>query len=440
MAGADMSKNLGGMLSQTAGALGNMGSTYGASLGRNIENMSRPDTDPTDIASQQALMQWQNNMGRTQESANTARNVQLMQANKQKADKAAAVQTSANLTAKLRETINDPSKSPELKATEIADLQQQLTDLSSLVGRDLSGTTAALQQQKTQIEQAAAREQRAVDADKQAKLHQATVQADRDGTNEYFQTAEADRPNFIQNLKETGNGTLASKLEDRYRIDQRWAEETAKNERDAKERAIPAVTKGERTLIDTDLETLKGMNSSLSEAWEAKIKGIEDDLVLTSAMKRQQIGKQRTALGEFITRQTSAAMTAARKASDKSLELDNPAQGLYISDGNKIAPAVQAVADVISSQGFARLKRTLGSESQDINVSHDDVREWVDSVGKADAARIAAAYVTTLPALTFEQALIIAAKKAKGQTVDTTANTVSSGNVAGSSENNRIKL
>lgn len=439
MAGADMSKNLGGMLSQTAGALGNMGSTYGASLGRNIENMSRPDTDPTDIASQQALMQWQNNMGRTQEAGNTMRNVQQMQANKQRADKAAAIQKSSNLTASMREVLNDPTKSPEVKATEVAALQQQLTDLSSLVGRDLSGTSSALKQQKTQIEQAAAREQRAVDADNQAKLQQATVAADREGTNKYFQTAEADRPAFIEDLKAAGNGTLASKLEDRYRTDQRWAEESAKNERAAKTRGIPAVTAGERTLIDTDLKTLEGMNPNLAASWKSKIEGIENDTILTSAMKRQQIGKQRTALGEFITRQTSAAMTAERKASDKSLELKTPAQGLYISDGNRIAPAVQAVADIENSQSFARLKRTIGFDS-DINVSHDEVRDWIDSVGKADAARIAAAYVTTLPALTYEQALIIAARKAKGGAVDTTANTVGSGNVAGSSENNRIKL
>jgi hypothetical protein len=312
-----------------------------------------------------------------------------------------------------------------------------------LVGRDLSGTSAALQQQKTQIEQAAAREQRAVDADKQAKRSQQIIEDDRTKTNEYFKTPEADRPALIETLKSEGNGIIASKLEDRYRADMRWAEESAKNERAAKERGIPAVTAGERTLIDTDLKTLADMNASLSEAWKEKIKGIEDDPVLTTAMKRQQIGKQRKALGEFITRQTSAAMTSARKAADKTLELNTPAQGLYISDGNKIAPAVQAVKNVYSSQGFARLKRTLGSDSQDINVSHDLVRDWVDSVGDADAARIAAAYVSTLPALTYEQALIIAAKKAKGQTVDTTSNTTSSdedSDVAGRTRDNPIVI
>ena len=409
MAGADMSKNLGGMLSQTAGALGNMGSTYGASLGRNIENMSRPDTDPTDIASQQALMQWQNNMGRTQEATNTARNVQTMQANQQKAAKAAAVQSSANLTSKLRVLINDPSKPQAEKDVEIKAIQRQLTDLSSLVGRDLSGTSAALEQQKTQIQQASAREERAQSAAEHAKLQQDLAAADKEKTNEFFQQKPEDRAKFIADLKTVGSGALAAKLEDRMRADVRWEEEQAKASRAESERNIPAVTAGERTLINTDLATLKKMNEGLSTAWEAKIKGIEGDPVLSNTMKRQQIAKQRTALGEFITRQTSASMTAERRLANKSTDLKTPAQGLYISDGNRIAPAVQAVAEVMGAQSLGRAVNFVRSGSVDIDQEQQDIRDWVDSVGEQEAARISAAIVTTYPEMTYQQALTQAA-------------------------------
>ena len=46
MAGSDMSKNLGGMLSGASEALGTMGSSYADSLGRNIENISHPTQTP----------------------------------------------------------------------------------------------------------------------------------------------------------------------------------------------------------------------------------------------------------------------------------------------------------------------------------------------------------------------------------------------------------
>lgn len=439
MAGADMSKNLGGMLSQTAGALGNMGSTYGASLGRNIENMSRPDTDPTDIASQQALMQWQNNMGRTQEAANTARNVQTMQANQQKAAKAAAMQSSANLTSKLRVLINDPSKPQAEKDVEIKEIQDQLTDLSSLVGKDLSGTSAALEQQKAQIQQASAREERAQSAADHAKLQRDLEAADKEKTIEFFQQRPEDRAKFIADLKTVGSGALAAKLEDRMRADVRWEEEQAKTTREAAERNAPAVSAGERTLIDTDLAMLKKMNEGLSTAWEAKIKAIEDDPVLSNKMKRQQINTLRTALGKFITQQSSASMNAERSLANNSKDLKTPAQGLYISDGNRIAPGVQAVADVMNAQSLGRAVNWVSSGTVDIDQKQQVVRDWIDSVGEREAARISAAIVSTYPEMTYPQALAQAAANKIGGPMRAAVETGPEGDELGS-KNNPIKL
>ena len=44
----------------------------------------------------------------------------------------------------------------------------------------------------------------------------------------------------------------------------------------------------------------------------------------------------------------------------------------------------------------------------------DNVKKWIDGVGEAEAARLAAAIVTTFPNTTMEQALILAAERKLG--------------------------
>ena len=134
MSGADMSKNLGGMLSQTAGALGTMGRSYSDSLTRNIENITRPDADPTDIASQQGLMQWQNNMGRTKEAAITQSNMQQLQATKimeaEKAKETKKAEGEARI-AKLKQAMDGIIASPAAETqgakTALQNLQAAIT-------------------------------------------------------------------------------------------------------------------------------------------------------------------------------------------------------------------------------------------------------------------------------------------------------------------------
>jgi hypothetical protein len=133
MAGSDMSKNLGGMLSGAAGALGTMGSSYSDSLVRNIENTTRPDIDPTDIASQQGLMQWQNNMGRTKEAAITQSNVQQLQATKlleaEKGKETRKAEGEARI-AQLKQAMNGIVASP---AAETPGGQTALNNLQSAI-------------------------------------------------------------------------------------------------------------------------------------------------------------------------------------------------------------------------------------------------------------------------------------------------------------------
>ena len=74
MAGSNQSVNLGGMLSQIGGAVGSMGSV-GEKFVRPIENMSRPDVDMEDPTGLKKLMDWQTQMGRTQEASVTSNRI-----------------------------------------------------------------------------------------------------------------------------------------------------------------------------------------------------------------------------------------------------------------------------------------------------------------------------------------------------------------------------
>jgi len=63
MAGSNQAVNLGGMLSQIGGAVGEMGAV-GENFTRPVQNMSRPNVDPNDPEGLKRLMQWQQQMGR----------------------------------------------------------------------------------------------------------------------------------------------------------------------------------------------------------------------------------------------------------------------------------------------------------------------------------------------------------------------------------------
>jgi hypothetical protein len=57
-------------------------------------------------------MQWQNNMGRTDEARNTMLQMQQMEAKRKAAEKTAATQKAANLSSALQRIEADPNMSP----------------------------------------------------------------------------------------------------------------------------------------------------------------------------------------------------------------------------------------------------------------------------------------------------------------------------------------
>ena len=131
MAGQDMSKNLGGMLSQTAGALGTMGSSYSDSLVRNIENMSRPDAASDDLAAQQKLMAWQNNMGRSKEAAVTDAIVGRLEAKAEREEEKELDASRADELMKAQAIVDEANAA--VVSGDMAGLSSRVTEFNALM-------------------------------------------------------------------------------------------------------------------------------------------------------------------------------------------------------------------------------------------------------------------------------------------------------------------
>lgn len=87
MAGSNQAINLGGMLNQIAGTIGSgytiNGKNAGAAIGDTFANLARPDVDPNDPASLEAMAAWASRNGRENEAAQY--NAAFLQAQKEQA-------------------------------------------------------------------------------------------------------------------------------------------------------------------------------------------------------------------------------------------------------------------------------------------------------------------------------------------------------------------
>jgi hypothetical protein len=445
MSGADMSKNLGGMLSQTAGALGTMGSSYSDSLTRNIENITRPDADPTDIASQQSLMQWQNNMGRVDEGRLTAANIAQMESRRKEEKKAEAIAEVAKITEAMRNIVQAPHLTEEQKSSATSRLQAALTELSPTVGKDLSGTLTALQAQEFQMTQAQVSAEREQARFNWQQASQQEQELDKKSSIEFYKLPLDERETRIAALREQGSIGLAEKLETRYRQDVQWEEARVQAREKAATEALPAMTPTEREILDADLAALKAMNPKLGEQWEKKIDSIESDGILSNQIKRSEIGKQRNALAQFIVNQESAGMASARRLAADGMKEENltPApQGLWKDSAGARSPAMEAVLKV-KEMTLADWMGLIPFNDSEAEEATQQARAWINEVGPQDAARLAATLVHNRPEMTFEQAIMWAASNNFGVGKDGAPSNVPS-NVpsggAGTTDENRIKL
>ena len=200
---------------------------------------------------------------------------------------------------------------------------------------------------------------------------------------------------------------------------------------------MAVVTAGERKLIDAELDALKLIDPRSYEKFKGQIADIENDTELTTTMKRQRINERYEGLSRYVMAQTSANMTAARTA-DKELRKDtalkNPALGLFTSNSPAYPSPAQRAVTAAMDEGTSWVGNAWrgwrGTEASNEDKAADNVKKWIDGVGEHEAARLAAAIVTTFPNTTMEQALILAAERKLGGvesgaavTADTTTNT-----------------
>lgn len=162
MSGQSQAANLGGMLSQIGGAIGGMGSA-GNALMRPIENMSRPDVaDPNSIQQQQRLMDWQNQMGRTDAARTTMAGIRDLreqqvlaaeEARKQQALK--GQQVMANIEQTMGAVLSNPELDDATKLAKLQELQVVANQKSTEHGLDAtkySDMAAQVQQRVNQQE------------------------------------------------------------------------------------------------------------------------------------------------------------------------------------------------------------------------------------------------------------------------------------------------
>jgi hypothetical protein len=386
-------------------------------------------------------MNWQTKLGRTDEARNTLLGINQMETKQKEAEKTAATQKAANLSSALQRIEADPNMTREQKNMAQARIQEGLTGLSGVLGRDTSGVLQGIQKE-------AAVEQRQVDnAQRAREVHDyqqkviADAEIDKQSTIEYYGKTPDEQVNFIGELREKGQTALATKLETRHRADILWAEQRQEQANKDTVANMAVVTAGERKLIDAELDALKLIDPKSYEKFKGQIADIENDTELTTTMKRQRINERYEGMSRYVMSQTSANMTAARSAAKeltKNSELKVPALGLYTSNSPAHpSPAQRAVSTVLSdSTGWAGdvwrwLPGTENTPSAKAQAA-DKVKVWIDKVGEHEAARLAAAIVTTVPSTTLEQALVLAADKGMGgaTATTTTTDTTATGNTA----------
>lgn len=181
MAGVNQAANLSGMLSQISDTLGRERDI--SSLTRGIENMSRPNVDPTNAAQLEGLMNWQQRMGREDAARTTLARVEQVKAEQLEAGAIESARKTAEIRGQMDKIAADPTIPQEQKQIRLRGLQASLNTLSTTEdqvnlnsGYDVKTLSRAEQEARLRAgEERAAAE--AVRAEERAKI--ARDEADR---------------------------------------------------------------------------------------------------------------------------------------------------------------------------------------------------------------------------------------------------------------------
>lgn len=398
MAGQSQAANLGGMLSQIGGTIGSMGSA-GNALARPLENAFRPEVDPTDIASQQSLMQWQTGMGRTQEAGLTRATI----ADMERKDKEAKAKENATIKMGLANAYANATDADRKEA-----IRKRAGELSQELGEDfMSGLYSIDNQERAQT--AAKRAQQQYDwavSDRQRQ------ELDRSSRGQWAATAgdEEARAELVKTLKDAGlTDTITVLQANDFRMEQ-W-DETRRGWTEAKTlRDAPVLSEGGRKVVDSELAALGEINEKLGTRLKEQIETVENDENLSKEARRQKIdGIMRQAQAfnmNNASAEAAAIRRAAAEAADKQ-ELDTPALGLW-ADEEK-SPAAVGIASLYD--GWPN----VGPWADKDQAALEDALESVDPT---DLRRLTAAYLTTYKTLSTKAAAALAVEALSNQVLN----------------------
>ena len=389
MAGSDQSANLGGMLSQIGQTLGTPMNISG--LTDNMKNTFRPGIDPNDPTSLQNYAQWAGRVGNTEES---------LLYNKQ----AAALREEQKATNIKKAALGMQNQYQQALANKDLLLASKIKEAAGKFSQETGVDAMAGIAQVDARERAAAGEQRAQEAAGYAKQQRELAAADREYRGKWMSSANEDKETLRAEMVEKGlAGTVASlEAADRSLLTFQQAQQDRANS----EVALSTSEIEAATLAINEMASSGPGGAKMSAGLSKRLEAIQSDGVLTNRMKRQKLNELVSTAYNYNVGQASSADALARRLANekpKDTDLKSPSEWL--------TTAVKTQMENLKPGWLSEIKWWNAT------VDEKDVAKKIED-GGPDLVRRTAAYLTTYPELTINDAIALATSSAPSVAVD----------------------
>lgn len=379
MAGSDQSANLGGMLSQIGQTLGTSPNISG--LTDNMKNTFRPGVDPNDPTSLQNYAQWAGRVGNTEES---------MLYNRQ----AAALREEQKATNIKKAALGMQNQYQQALANKDLLLASKIKEAAGKFSQETGVDAMAGIAQVDARERAATGEQRAQEAAGYAKQQRELAAADKEYRGKWMSAANEDKEALRAEMADKGlAGTVASlEAADRSLLTFQQAQQDRANS----EVALSPVEIEAATSAINDMSSSGPGGAKMSAGLSKRLEAIQSDGVLTNRMKRQRVNELvSTAYNYNVGQASSADALARRLANEKpdSKDLKSPSEWLTTAVETQMANLKPGWTTDVKWWKATEDEKALANKIKD---------------GGKDLVRRAAAYLTTYPELTINDAIALA--------------------------------
>ncbi len=388
MAGADQSRNLGGMLSQIGTTLGTPMDVN--PLMRNIENTMRPTgIDPNSIEDMQQLQQFQQRLGRDNAARTTLGAIGDLRAKQEEAEQDQLKKTLMGFRNQYQQALASGDQALAERVKQAANQASQKT------GVDMTKGISQVDQER-RVEKSAEQNRERFLWAQQAR---AKTQQAEEAKAAYLKASPEERATIRNAMLDNEQAGVAMQMEEYDRATERWQMQKDKADNEAN---LPPVTPGEREVLNSTIERVRETNPKLGERWASSIESIENDGILSNQMKRQRIDKMVNSARAFNLNNESAeaaAARAAKKKASKTEDLKSAPEWMYTAVGEQINQL--GLGDFIDF-----VKGIFGGGTE----SEEAVTKAIDSVeNRSDLDRVTANYLSTYPGVGISDAVVAAA-------------------------------